>query len=122
MHSLALCTIDSIYWTGTHYSSVVKVVCRCRADRATRHGNVGADATEEQSSRSPATALLSLPQQCDSASRLIASTRAKLCVESCAHGDGQPGSCVQAPRLGDRARARETSTYARSKCEVNSRV
>jgi hypothetical protein len=40
------------------------------------------------SSRSPASALLTLLQGCNSTGRLIASTRAKLCVEFCDHGDG----------------------------------
>lgn len=45
--SLALCIIDSIYSTGAHYSSVVKVVGRYRKDRATKGGNADADGTAE---------------------------------------------------------------------------
>lgn len=46
-HSLALCIIDSIFSTGSHYNSVINVVNEYRAYRRARGGNADYDGTAE---------------------------------------------------------------------------
>lgn len=45
--SLALCIIDSIFSTGSHYNSVINVVNRYRAHRAAEGGDADQDGTAE---------------------------------------------------------------------------
>jgi hypothetical protein len=46
-HSLALCIIDSIFSTGSHYTSVINVVNRYRAYRTAEDGDADQDGTTE---------------------------------------------------------------------------
>lgn len=46
-HSLALCIIDSIFSTGSHYNSVINVVNEYRAYRGAEGGNADHDGTAE---------------------------------------------------------------------------
>lgn len=46
-HSLALCIIDSIFSTGSHYNSVINVVNEYRAYRRAEGGNADYDGTAE---------------------------------------------------------------------------
>lgn len=46
-HSLALCIIDSIFSTGSHYNSVINVVNEYRAYRRAENGDADQDGTKE---------------------------------------------------------------------------